>query len=195
MIENIDELIKRIKKYTKESVSQSRYEHSLRTAETCQKFCEKYGLDGKIGYLAGIAHDMCKKLSPEKMISLAKEDGRPVSLLEEANPSLLHGRAASVLIQKKFGVNDRDVIEAIANHTFGHKGLCDLAKLLFVSDKIEPGREHVDEKYMKSIETLTLNQLVYKVVSESKEYLLNKGKKVAPETEEFLKELESGRDI
>lgn len=186
MIENIDELTEKIRKYTKASVSESRYEHSLRTAQTCAFFCRKYGLDEKTGYLAGVAHDMCKKLPPEKMEKLAAQDGEDVSELERKNPALLHGRAAAVLIQEKFDVHEKDVVEAIANHTFGKKGMCDLAKILFVADKIEPGRDHVDEEYMKSISELTLNQLIFKVISESVEYLNKKGKKVAPATKEYL---------
>lgn len=192
MIKNIDEITEKIKKYVKKSVGQSRYEHSVRTAETCAKLCKKYGFDEKTGYLAGISHDMCKKLSPEEMLQVVKEDGKSVSELEKANPSLLHGRAAAVKLQDEFDIHEPEIIEAVANHTFGKKGLCPLGKILYISDKIEPGREHVNDAYMKSIKNLSLDELFYKVVSDSKEYLLKKGKKIAPETEELLKYLESG---
>ncbi len=192
MIENIDEITEKIKKYVKKSVGQSRYEHSVRTAETCRKFCKKYGFDEKIGYLAGISHDMCKKLDVEEMLRLVKKDGKPISELEMSNPSLLHGRAAAVRLQEDFDVHEPDVIEAVSNHTFGRKGLCPLGKMLYISDKIEPGREYVDDAYKKSIKNLSLDELFYKVVSDSKVYLLKKGKKIAPETEELLKYLESG---
>lgn len=192
MIENIDEVTEKIRKYVKKSVGQARYEHSVRTAETCAKLCKKYGFDEKTGYLAGISHDMCKKLSPEEMLKTVEGDGKPVSELEKSNPSLLHGRAAAIKLQAEFDVHETDVIEAVANHTFGKKGLCPLGKILYISDKIEPGREHVNDAYMKSIKNLSLDELFYKVVSDSKEYLLKKGKKIAPETEELLKYLESG---
>ena len=192
MIENIEEITEKIRKYTKASVSESRYEHSIRTAETCAELCSKYGLDVKTGYLAGIAHDMCKKMEPEKLFSTASKDGEEISELERKNPSLLHGRAAAVLIQEKFGIKDKNVIEAIANHTFGRKGTCDLAKIVFIADKIEPARSQVTEEYKKSIKDLSLNQLLYKVVSESAEYISKKGKKVAPQTKELLEYMKSG---
>ncbi len=192
MIENIDEVTEKIRKYVKKSVGQARYEHSVRTAETCAKLCKKYGFDEKTGYLAGISHDMCKKLPPEELLKTAEGDGKPVSELEKSNPSLLHGRAAAIKLQDEFDVHEPEVIEAVANHTFGKKGLCPLGKILYISDKIEPGREHVNDAYIKSIKNLSLDELFYKVVSDSKEYLLKKGKKIAPETEELLKYLESG---
>lgn len=192
MIKDIDSVIEKIRKYVKKSVGESRFEHSVRTAETCAKFCKKFGLDEKVGYLAGLSHDMCKKLLPDEMIEVASKDGKPISDLERQNPSLLHGRAAAVKLQTDFNISEPDVIEAVANHTFGKKGMCDLAKILYISDKIEPGREHVTESYKKSVKNLSLNELFYKVVSDSKEYLLKKGKKVAPETEELLAYLKAG---
>lgn len=192
MIEDIEAITEKIRKYVKKTVGQSRYEHSLRTAETCRKLCKKYGFDEKKGYLAGIAHDMCKKSQPEEILSLAAKDGKEISELEMENPSLLHGRAAAVKLQEEFNLYEPDVIEAVANHTFGKKGLCPLGKLLYISDKIEPGREFVDDAYMKSIKNLTLDELFYKVVSSSKEYLLKKGKRIAPQTEELLKYLGEG---
>ena len=165
MIENIEEITEKVRKYVKKAVNQARYEHSVRTAETCAKLCKKYGFDEKMGYLAGISHDMCKKLSPDEMLQIVAKDGKTVSELEKANPSLLHGRAAAVKLQDEFGVHEPELIEAVANHTFGKKGLCPLGKILYISDKIEPGREHVNDAYMKIIKNISLDELFYKFVS------------------------------
>ncbi len=191
MIKDIDALTEKIRKYVKKSVNQTRYEHSVRTAETCVLLCRKYGLDEKVGYLAGIAHDMCKKLPPEKLLEIAKEDGKPISLLEQENPALLHGRAASVMLKKEFNIQDEDVLEAVSNHTFGKKGLCNLGKILYISDKIEPGRGFVDQKYKDSVKNLSLDEFFYKVLSDSCEYLLKKGKKISSETIELLEFLKN----
>lgn len=183
-----------IRKFTMAAVSESRYEHSVRTAQTCSKLCELYGLDCEKGYLAGIAHDMCKKMDDDLLISIASRDGNPISIIERDKPALLHGRAAAVKIRKDFGVEDPEIIQAIANHTFGGKNLCDLAKLLYVADKIEPGREHVTEEYYKRLFSMPLNTLVYTVLSESIEYLTKKGKNISPVTLEFLKEIKAASE-
>lgn len=188
-IENIDKLIEDIRVFTLGAVSQKRYEHSVRTAQMCERLCSHYGLNPKKGYLCGIAHDMCKKFDDRLLISIASKDGKPITPIESEKPPLLHGRAAAVKIREDFGVNDKEVIEAIANHTFGGEKLCDLAKLLFVADKIEPGREHVTEKYLDRLFSMSLNEMVYTVVNESVEYLTGKGKKISPVTRLFLTEL------
>lgn len=51
----------------------------------------------------------------------------------------LHGRAAAVVLQK-FGINDKSVLKAAAFHTFGYEGIDALGKIVYIADKIEPGR-------------------------------------------------------
>lgn len=190
---NLDDKIEEIRKYTMAAVNESRYEHSVRTAAMCEKLCEKNGIDPKRGYLAGIAHDMCKKMDDDLLMKFASKDGNPITQIEKDKPSLLHGRAAAVKIRQDFGVEDEEIIQAIANHTFGAEHLCDLAKILYISDKIEPGREHITKDYLDELLKLPLNEMVYTVLKENLDYLAKKGKSVSGLTMKFMKELE--RDI
>ena len=189
-VSDIDLLTEKVRWYVKKSVSEKRYSHSVRTAEMCRKLCALYGLDEKTGYFAGISHDMCKNFKPEQLLSLAQEDGADVSELERKKPSLLHGRAAAVLLKNNFGVTDSSVLEAVANHTFGKTGMCSLAKVLYAADKIEPGREHVTEDYLARLLALSLDGLVKAVLEENIEYLRKKGSAVAQESEKLLESLQ-----
>lgn len=189
-IKNYDELAKKIQKALKSAVTESRYEHSLRTAQMCKRVCKIYSLDFEKGYIAGLAHDLCKKCSDKELFELALQDGKEISEIEKLKPSLLHGRAAAVKIQKEFSIHDSQIIQAIACHTFGGKGICDLAKALYVSDKIEPAREQVSTEYYSRLFALDFNKMVYQVLLESVEYLTKKGKKISSVTLEFLQELE-----
>ena len=65
-----------VRLYTQKSVKPKRYEHCVRVAEMMARLCRTYSLDEHKGYLAGIGHDMCKELPAEKMIELAKKDGK-----------------------------------------------------------------------------------------------------------------------
>ena len=189
-VSDIDLLTEKVRWYVKKSVSEKRYSHSVRTAEMCRKLCALYGLDEKTGYFAGISHDMCKNFKPEQLLSLAQEDGADVSELERKKPSLLHGRAAAVLLKNNFGVTDSSVLEAVANHTFGKTGMCSLAKVLYAADKIEPGREHVTEDYLARLLALSLDGLVKAVLEENIDYLRKKRSAVAQESEKLLESLQ-----
>ena len=137
----------------------------------------------------GIAHDMCKDMDEAELLETASRDGNPILKIEKARPALLHGRAAAVLLKEDWGVEDPDILEAVANHTFGKAGMGDLAKLLYVADKIEPGREQVTEEYTARLMAMTINGMTAAVVAESMEYLKGKGKKVAAETLDFYNSL------
>ena len=133
---NIDELITKIKCYAREHVTKNRFEHSVRTAEMCSKLCSLYNLDSNLGYLEGIAHDMCKSFEPEKLIEFSKKDNEPVSEIEMEKPSLLHGRAAAVLLEEEFDFHDQRIIEAVANHTFGKVSMGDMQKFCLLLIKL-----------------------------------------------------------
>lgn len=183
------DLTERIRKLVMASVSEERYKHSVRVAQTCSKLCERFGLNSQIGFFAGMAHDMCKNMGEEELLKTALRDGLPLLKIEKARPSLLHGRAAAVLLKEDWNVDDPDILEAVANHTFGKAGMGDLAKLLYVADKIEPGREHVTEEYTARLMAMSINEMTAAVVGESMEYLAGKGKKVAAETKAFYESL------
>ena len=103
--------------------------------------------------------------------------------IEKNKPSLLHGRAAAVMLQEEFGIEDKEIIQAVANHTFGCRGMCNLAKILFAADKIEPGRDYITNSYIKKLLKQDLDDVIKTVLSDNISYLKKKGKKVALETE------------
>lgn len=188
-MENIEQLIEEIRQFAKSAEKEKRYEHSVRVAETAEYMCGLYGLDRRTGYLAGMAHDICKNYSDEEMIALALEDGDPISDVERLKPSLLHGRAAAVLLKKKFGVMDADVIQAVSCHTLGGPDICRLSKIVYSADKIEPGRPQSTDEYRSSLFSLSLDELTLRVVEENMEYLKERGKKIAPSSKIFHQSL------
>ena len=113
------ELFEKIRKFALVSEKPERYEHSERVAETAMIMCDMFGVDPKKGYLAGLAHDMCKDLDDGLLISLASHDNQPITPAEREKPSLLHGRAAAVKLQTDFGIEDSDIIQAVSRHTLG----------------------------------------------------------------------------
>lgn len=186
---DLAEITESVRKYALAAVSESRYRHSVRVAETCAKLCRRYGLDESLGYFCGIAHDICKNMEGDVLLKIASRDGCEIDALEMERPALLHGRAAAVKLREDWGIAEESVLEAVANHTFGKVGMCDLAKALYVADKIEPGRENVTEEYMRRLLKMELNEMMRTVIKESMDYLKGKGKSVSPQTKALYKSL------
>ncbi len=187
------ELVEKIRQYAASVEKKERFEHSVRVAETAKLMCDMYGVDPAKGYLAGLAHDMCKDLPDEEQLALASKDQQPISDVEKKKPSLLHGRAAAMKLQHDFGIDDKDILQAVSRHTLGGSSLCPLAKIVYAADKIEPGREQSTEEYRAKLFSLSLNELALTVLEENMAYVQGRGKKVAAVSYRFRESLK--RDI
>ncbi|MCQ2591971.1 MAG: bis(5'-nucleosyl)-tetraphosphatase (symmetrical) YqeK [Treponema sp.] len=182
----IDVTIENVRQYTKEHVKPSRFEHCERVAQMCAFLCKKFGLDEKKGYLVGIGHDMCKDLPAEKMLEVAARDGNPILDYEKTKPSLLHGRAAAVLMKEDFKIEDKDILEAVANHICGFCEMGNLTKCLFLADKIEPGRPQSTDEYRNNLLSMDLDSMTGTVIIENYKYVSGKGYEVYPETKKMV---------
>lgn len=187
------ELTEKVRLFVLTAVKKERYEHSVRTAQTAALLCRRYGENEARGYFCGIAHDICKEMDSETLLSLSREDGFPVSDVELAKLSLLHGRAAAVFLHKRFNVTDADILEAIRYHTFGKPGMCDLAKIVYIADKIEPGREYSSDEYIQKLMEFSLDDVLYNVLEKNIEYLKKQDKTVAFPTLDLFASLEGNK--
>lgn len=174
-----NDLTNRIDIYCESVLSRSRYEHSVRVAVMAQELCVQFGVDPYKGYVAGLAHDMCKSGKEQWLLALSVRDDAPVSQIEADKPSLLHGRAASILLAEDFGVSDFSILEAVKHHTFGFPNMDALSKVIFVSDKIEPGRTNVDPFFRERVLAEELDGMVRLVLLDNIAYLQSRQKEVA----------------
>lgn len=170
-----------------------RYIHSKNVALLAGEMAAHFGLDAPRAYLAGLSHDMCKAFSPDRLISLAQEDGLPVGNLEKEKPSLLHGRAAAVLLKKLFAITDEEVLDAIRFHTFANPHMDPLAQVLYIADKIEPSRPFVSSFSQSWRSFSQLDELFRSVFLENIEYLRQKNHLIHEDSMELLAQLTGGK--
>jgi nicotinate-nucleotide adenylyltransferase len=148
-----------------------RFTHSRNTALLSWDLCRRFGFDPQKGYLAGIAHDICKGLEESELTRLARQDSGGISKLEQKRPGLLHARAAAVYVNRKYGVKDKDILEAIRYHTTGVRDMGPIAKVVYIADKIEMSRTGVDPVLRKMSLESDLDTLFTEVLSDTVNYL------------------------
>jgi nicotinate-nucleotide adenylyltransferase len=148
-----------------------RFTHSRNTALLSWDLCRRLGFDPQKGYLAGIAHDICKELEESELVRLARQDSGGISKLEQKKPGLLHARAAAVYVNKKYGVKDKDILEAIRYHTTGVRDMGPIAKVVYIADKIELSRTDVAPVLRKMSLESDLDTLFTEVLSDTVNYL------------------------
>jgi nicotinate-nucleotide adenylyltransferase len=171
-----------------------RFLHSRNTALLAYDICLRFRLDGAAGYLAGIAHDMCKSFPEDELIRLAGGDGQGISKGEYKKVSLLHARAAAVLLKDRFGVHNEDILEAIRFHTTGDMSMGPLAKAVFIADKIEPSREQVDPQLRDLCRYQSLDALFTVVVDETVAYLTSRSVDISESTQRLLAAIHKRRE-
>jgi nicotinate-nucleotide adenylyltransferase len=180
------ETIARIEDEARMSLSQARFLHSRNTALLCWDLCGRYGLDRRAGYLAGIAHDICKSCSEDELVTLALADGQRMSKLEKKKPSLLHGRAAAVLLQQRFGIYNTDILEAVRLHTIGSVDMGDIGKVVYIADKIEVSRRNVDPALRDLCSGAGLEELLAAVLDSTVAYLRSQAADISYGTRRLL---------
>lgn len=120
-----------------------RYEHTLGVRYTAASLAMRHGCDVKKAQLAGVLHDCAKSYSEEELLSMAEEYKIPVRDAERAAPYLLHAKVGAYLAEHMYGINDKDVLEAICYHTTGKPDMTQLEKIIFIADYIEPNRKEI----------------------------------------------------
>ena len=145
-LENIDveELLKKIDSDLKNALSEKRYKHSLGVMKKAEELALIYGIDTNIAKLTGLAHDIGKEFSDEEMLKYARENNIQVDNVEAVNVGLLHAKIGADICKKKYNFTI-EMQNAIKYHTVGNENMDLLAKIIFVADKTEEGRNYKDE--------------------------------------------------
>ncbi|WP_437130173.1 bis(5'-nucleosyl)-tetraphosphatase (symmetrical) YqeK [Peptostreptococcus russellii] len=164
---NKSEMIERLSDYLPEK----RIRHSLNVAKAAVKLCEFCGCDKEKAEIAGILHDTAKYIKFEKVDDYCKKYGIELDKLEESSTALSHSLVGAYIARYEFGIEDREILDAIRYHTTGRANMKPLEKAIYLADLIELGRDYpgveelremaysgkIDEVIVKSIDnTITL---------------------------------------
>lgn len=184
--------IDKLRKFLKKNLSDKRYQHSLRTAQSAIELAKlhpllKHSLS-KVEF-AALAHDIAREYQTKKLIELAKKGGLSVSFFERRSPLLIHGKAGVGLLKEDWNISDQAILNAVRFHTIGDPKMDDLAKIVYIADFIEPGRKYHKDWAWLSVQPINLNDILLKVLTESQKYLRKNRKKVHPNTKKLIRKL------
>lgn len=133
----------------KKRLSKKRFQHSMNVAEESFKLAEKYGVDKKRCYLAGMLHDIMKEDTPERLKQYVMESGLSPDPAEVDAKSLWHGIAGGHYIRVDLGIDDEEIISAVRYHTVGCAKMTMMEKIIFLADMISEDRHYKDVDKMR----------------------------------------------
>ncbi len=181
-----DVLLEAADVYARERLSDKRYEHTVRVADTAEHLARLHGLDPERARLAGLLHDTAREIGKEELLRVAEEDGLSVGDFERERPILLHGPVAAKLAKEDLGVEDGEILDAVRAHTTGEPGMGPLALALFVADKIEPGREQDGVEDLREIAPVSLHRAARAALEDSISYNERRDRPAHPRSRQTL---------
>ena len=157
--------IEEMRALLQQSLKPKRYEHSMRVYETALKMAEHYHADVKKVAVAALIHD-CGRQVPE-----------------EAQPILLHAKLGVYFAVRKYGISpdDTEVLDAIRYHSTGKADMSETAKIVFLADLIEPGRDFEGVEALREASFQDLDRGMFLSYENTIRYLLEDGLLIHPD--------------
>lgn len=168
---NIENIMSRLKGQLKEE----RYLHSVNVMNVSAELARHYNADENKARLAGILHDCAKGMKGEEAVNFVKSIGYCPDEIELIQTGLLHGIIGAHFARTEYGVEDKEVLDAIRWHTTGRAGMSVLEKIIYVADYIEPLRNFEGIEMMRKAAFEDLDRCVVLCAESTIRYVLNKG--------------------
>jgi predicted HD superfamily hydrolase involved in NAD metabolism len=134
--------------------------------------------------LAGWLHDCARELQPEELLRRAVSYGIEVDDISRCQPVLLHAPLGAA-VAREWGIIDAEVLAAIEHHTLGKPGMTLLECIVYVADKIEPGRTYPGVDILREKVRMDFRTGLCEIAGQSIYFLLKKKQVIHPTTIAF----------
>lgn len=170
----------RVVNQVRSQMSDKRFQHVLRVEEEAERLALHYQVDVDACRYAALLHDYAKEWTHEQYETVVSESNLDPALLQYGS-EILHGPVGSLVAKNVFDMPDT-VARAIYYHTIGHAEMDDVAKVLFIADYIERGRQFKGVDLAREIAYDNLDKAVVYKLQQTIQFLAHKGVVIYPET-------------
>lgn len=173
--------IEEVKEDMKTRLSEARYNHCLRVMDVAKKLAEYYHYDVNKTMLTALAHDVLKELPQDQEEKWIQKDPTLATLPAKVR----HGYMGAKFVEQQYGF-DEEMAAAIACHTTGKKNMSLLDKIVFLADKIEPGKHYPGIEEERELAFLDLDQAIILCLQNQIRKLTQENRSVSPASQETL---------
>lgn len=166
------------KRLAKKNLSAKRYTHVCNVRKLAVKLAETHGADSEKAALAALLHDIAKELPKEKVLQIFAEHAIMAGNIAQRPASVWHGMAAAILAKTEYGVDDEEILSAIACHTTGKLHMGKLDKIIYLADMASLERAYPEAEMLRREAMVDLDKTVIKGLGLSIEWLKAAGKPV-----------------
>ena len=176
--------IAEIKNMLIQMLDKKRFAHTNGVCEAAVMLAERFGADKEKARLAALLHDCARGLDFEQQMAYCKENDIELDdyMKNDINP--VHALIGADMAKRRFGIADKEILDAIERHAVGCEDMTLLDKIIFVADGTEPNRTDDDADEARNAAENDLDKALAPVMR-IKTYYLN-GKPLHPNSVKML---------
>ena len=165
-----------------EALPKGLQDHIHRAQVEARLLAQRHQLDMEKTLLATLAHDIARAMKGEQLLQQAGTLGLQVHPVERQIPILLHGPVGAELLRQVDGLDDDEIYEAVCWHSTAHTGIGDVAKAVFLADKMDPHKAHrfPNMPKIRELAMESLDAAIVKFLSDEMTSLIESGGLVHP---------------
>ena len=137
------------------TLSPARYEHSLNVMEAAGELALRWGVDEEKAKAAGLLHDVARDMPMEEMLRESRQAGIDPGFTQ---PALLHAPLGAHILRRDWGINDEEILQAVAEHTLGKPAMSVLSRIIYLADMTEKNRRFDGVEEVRRLAALDLDK-------------------------------------
>ena len=163
-------------------MTEERYRHSWQVSKIAEKIAEYYHVSTEKAKMLGLIHDCAKDYSIYDLKKLINKYHIHLDEIERNIPGLWHAYVGTALARDLFKIHDREMLDAIRFHSTASIRLGLLGKIIYIADKIEPGRRVEKLIKVRKLVWQDIDQAMLELLNQGLEKLISKDLMIHPET-------------
>jgi len=161
-------------------LSKKRFAHTRNVRDMAVSLARRYGADEDRAALAALLHDAAKEIPKKEMRALMGRWPQYAGDALQRPEPVWHGVCAAILARTQWGVEDEQVLDAIACHTAGRPGMTQLDKILYLADMTSAERDWPGVEQLRELEMQDLDQAMLAALEQSARFVSGQKKPLDP---------------
>lgn len=177
--------LENIQKKLEKKLKKERFQHTLGVMYTAGALAMRYNENLEEALTAGLLHDCGKYCPVKEQIRQCQKHHLKLTPEELKAPALIHAKLGAYLAEKKYGIDNPRVLDAIRYHTTGRPHMSMMDKIIYLADYIEPGRKMIPGlTEIRALSFTDIRQAVCQCAESTIKYLENSKRFTDPMTKD-----------
>ena len=166
----------------KKKLGKKRWEHTKNVKKMAVALARRWGADEEKAAVAAYLHDAAKELPREELLQIFDDNAIIANNAALRPAPVWHGLAAAILARTQWGVQDEEILSAIACHTTGKPNMGLLDKILYLADMTSAERDWPGVEALRALEMQDLDAALLQALQQSIDFVREKGSPLDPDS-------------